>query len=109
MIGNVIQVIQSIMKSKRDGDNFFLMQHMYEKNVLNDYNVTTIFFVTNGAHLTIQDPVVVGELYTSKNKYFDKHPLTKEISRCLTGESILFAETTKDWKDTRKAISPAFY
>ena len=28
---------------------------------------------------------------------------------CLTGESILFAETTDDWRKSRKAMSPAFY
>ena len=59
--------------------------------------------------MLISDPVVVGELYTSKNKYFDKHPLIKNLLYCLTGESILLAETTQDWKDTRKALSPALY
>jgi len=85
------------------------MQHMFDATLPIDKMTTIIFFVTNGAGLSIQDPNVVGELYTTKNKYFDKHPLVKEVSLCLTGESILFAETTKDWKDSRKAMSPAFY
>ena len=59
--------------------------------------------------MLISDPSVLQELYVQKNKYFDKHPLTKNVSYVLTGESILFAETTSDWRDTRKAISPAFY
>lgn len=59
--------------------------------------------------MAISDPGVVKELYVQKNKYFDKHPLSKNVSYVLTGESILFAETTADWRDTRKAISPAFY
>ena len=45
----------------------------------------------------------------SKNKYFDKHPLVKDLIHCLTGESILFAETTQDWKESRQALTPAFY
>ena len=28
---------------------------------------------------------------------------------CLTGDSILFSETTAEWKSRRKALSPAFY
>lgn len=28
---------------------------------------------------------------------------------CLTGKSILFAETSDDWRKSRKAMSPAFY
>ena len=70
---------------------------------------TSVTFASNTGMLVISDPAVVAELYTSKNKYFDKHPLVKNIAYCLTGESILFAETTQDWKDTRKAMSPAFY
>ena len=31
------------------------------------------------------------------------------MAKSLTGESILFAETSDDWRKSRKAISPAFY
>ena len=109
LIGNAISVIQSYLKSKRLNDNSYILTHMFEWTVPKDSTATGIFFITNGAGLTLSDPEVISDLYTSKNKYFDKHPLVKNLSYCLTGESILFAETTQDWKDTRKAISPAFY
>ena len=35
--------------------------------------------------------------------------MIKDLSFCLTGDSILFAETSDDWRKSRKAISPAFY
>ena len=108
-IGNLIQVAQSYLKSRRDKDNFYIMTHVLEWTVPKEDPTTAVCFVTNGAVLSIQNPEVVADLYTRKNKYFDKHPLIKKLSYCLTGESILFAETTQDWKDTRKAISPAFY
>ena len=57
----------------------------------------------------MQDPAVVEAMYTTKNKYFDKHPLIKDLCYPLIGDSILFAETTQDWKKSRKAMSPAFY
>ena len=68
-----------------------------------------VTWISNDAILVISDVKVVEAMYTTKNKYFDKHPLVKDISACLTGESILFAETTDDWRTSRKAISPAFY
>lgn len=85
------------------------MQHVFDATVPKESNATCVFFITNGAGLAIKDPEVIKDLYTSKNKYFDKHPLIKQVSHVLTGDSILFAETTNDWRDSRKAISPAFY
>ena len=48
-------------------------------------------------------------MYTSKNSFFSKHPLVKDLQECLIGDSILFAETSLEWKEARKKISPAFY
>ena len=98
-----------MIKSAREGDNYFIMKHVFDSAQPDDKNATAVFFVTEGAGLHISDPTVIQELYTTKNKYFDKHPLIKNLTYCLTGESILFTETTQDWRDTRKAISPAFY
>ena len=109
IIGNMILVLQSMLKSRRDGDNYHVLKHCVDWSQSEDSKASVILFITNGAGVTISDPSVVAELYTTKNKYFDKHPLIKDMSYCLTGESILFAETTQDWKDTRKALSPAFY
>jgi len=96
MLGNVIQVIQSALKSYREGDNYFIMKHVFDSAVpsASESKASVIFFITEGAGLAISDPGVVQELYTTKNKYFDKHPLIKDLTYCLTGESILFAETT---------------
>ena len=57
----------------------------------------------------IADPDVVEAMYTTKNCFFDKHPIVKELLFCLTGESILLAETNKEWKEARKIISPSLY
>jgi cytochrome P450 len=48
-------------------------------------------------------------MYTTHNKLFDKHPLVREVMMRLTGNSILLAETTPEWKKRRVAVSPAFY
>ena len=90
-----------------EGDNFFIMKHGFDFCVKDTKAV--VAFVSNSAGLGIKDVKIVEAMYTTKNKFFDKHPLTKDLAFCLTGDSILFAETTDDWKKSRKAISPAFY
>ena len=69
----------------------------------------TVCYFTGGTCVLLADPQVVEAMYTSKNKYFDKHPIIKDLTLCLTGRSILFAETTREWKEARKTLSPAFY
>ena len=54
--------------------------------------------LVNQSFVCISDVKVVEAMYTTKNKYFDKHPLIQELSACLTGNSILFAETSDDWR-----------
>ena len=100
-------IIWSALKSWKEGDNYFILKHFFDYCVRNAG--TGVFFITNGAGLAIRDVKVVEAMYTTKNKYFDKHPLIQELSACLTGNSILFAETSDDWRKSRKAISPAFY
>ena len=73
------------------------------------FKPVTLCYFTCGTTVLIADPLVVEAMYTSKNKYFDKHPIIKDLTLCLTGRSILFAETTREWKEARKTISPAFY
>jgi cytochrome P450 len=57
----------------------------------------------------ISDPKIVQELYTTNNKYFDKHPIVRDVTMRLLGNSILFADTDREWRKRRTAFSPAFY
>ena len=107
LIGNFYLMLWSAYKSWKEGDNYFVMTHAYDFASRN--TGTAVMFITNEAGLLIRDVKVVEAMYTTKNKYFDKHPLVKDLSMCMTGESILFAETTEDWRKSRKAMSPAFY
>ena len=106
-IGNGVLMAWSAYKSYMEGDNFYILKHGFDYGTR--AGVTAIAFITNGAGLAICDVKVVEAMYTTKNKYFDKHPLVKDLSLCLTGDSILFAETSEDWRKSRKAMTPAFY
>ena len=59
--------------------------------------------------LIINDPLILEELYVTKNKYFDKHDLIKDVMKRLMGDSILLSKSTEEWSKKRKAMSPAFY
>ena len=66
-------------------------------------------FMTNDCWLFISDPLIAEAMYTTKNKYFDKHPIMRNLMYVLTGDSILLSTTSTEWRARRKAISPAFY
>lgn len=66
-------------------------------------------YFTGGTCILISDPNVVEAMYTTKNKYFNKHPHIKDLTMCLLGKSILLAETSQEWKEARKTLAPAFY
>ena len=57
----------------------------------------------------ICDVRVVEAMYSTKNKYFDKHEIVPVFTGILIGSSILFSETNHEWRTSRKAMSPAFY
>ena len=106
LLGNAIAVYKSFVRAKED--NQHVLNHAVVSACPSDSQASVGLFITNGAFLVVSDPEVVLDLYTKQNKYFDKHPLVKEVAHCLTGESTLFVETTKDWKNTRQAMTPAF-
>jgi cytochrome P450 len=69
----------------------------------------TAVFLSFMPTLFINDYKMVNELYITKNKYFDKHDLVRDVMKRLMGDSILLAKSTEDWAKKRKTISPAFY
>ena len=109
VFGNLFNILQSYLKSRREGDNYHILKHMLDETVPRESRASAVCFISNSAFVSVSDPAVVQDLYTTKNKYFDKAPLVKDVTYCLGGDSILFTETTQDWKDARKAMSPAFY
>ena len=110
-VGNIPKFLAIEAQQKREGTNYHPGKVAYDeiyKGYCSETGVA-IFMVTDKPLLQIHNPKIVEALYTTKNKFFDKHPLIKNLTNCLTGDSILFAETTKEWSMSRKAISPAFY
>ena len=81
------------------------MNNMWGDN----HQTVLVCYFTGGTCILLSDSAVVEAMYTTKNKYFNKHPIIKDLTNCLLGKSILFAETSKEWKEARKTLSPAFY
>ena len=108
VIGHIVPILKAVIHQKKNNLNNHIIDVII--NLYSDGERPVLYgFFTCGVGLGIMDPSVVEAMYTTKNKYFNKHPIVKELTLCLTGRSILFAETSKEWKEARKTLSPAFY
>ena len=59
--------------------------------------------------LVVADPLIMQELFTTKNNDIDKNIQTELMMKELIGESFLFSKATDAWKAKRKACAHAFY
>ena len=108
LIGSILTVLKVRLHQIQNGLNNHVIDGLINMFAGGNKPVMLCYF-TCGTTIVIADPQVAEAMYTSKNKYFDKHPIVKDLTLCLTGRSILFAETTREWKEARKTLSPAFY
>jgi cytochrome P450 len=107
--GSLIPIINGVIKAKDPNDNVYIVAKIARENLDSDHKRTLIVFGPNEAYVHISDPKIVQELYTTNNKYFDKHPIVRDVTMRLLGNSILFADTNMEWRKRRTAFSPAFY
>ena len=106
--GSLVPFIMTNIELWRTGSNKNPITLLVEKHCpMTPCNFLLASAVDPGA--IICDVRVVEAMYTTKNKYFDKHPITADFTQVLMGSSILFSKTTHEWKTSRKAMSPAFY
>jgi cytochrome P450 len=85
----------------------FCEEHYYKgKKIVPSFVAVT---GPGGVALAVARPSVVAELFLTKNKYFDKHPITAKQMQRMTGESILFEPSNLRWQMKRKALSSALY
>lgn len=68
-----------------------------------------VFVGAQEPYLAVNDVRVVEALYTTHNAHFDKHPSVQNFTLRFLGRSILFDESTENWRHRRKAMTPAFY
>jgi len=59
--------------------------------------------------LWFSDKELVNDLYMTKNKYFDKHPLIRNLAEPLLGDSILLQQNNEFWNAKRKTIASSMY
>ena len=77
IFGNAYMMAWSAYKSLKEGDNYFILKHAVDWGTKD--TGTAVCFITNGAGLAIRDVKVIEAMYTTKNKYFDKHPIIKDL------------------------------
>jgi cytochrome P450 len=59
------------------------------------FSGSSVFFAGHQPIINISDVKVVEAMYTTRNLFFDKHPVVKHLTLRLTGNSILFDETSE--------------
>jgi hypothetical protein len=77
MIGNVLNLLK-VRKTLNKYSQHVLIE-WYNQTFKNKTPGIFIEFKTNEGAVIISDPELVNEIYITKNKYFDKHPRTKNI------------------------------
>jgi cytochrome P450 len=85
------------------------MKHMVDEDFPDRMPGIFLSFSAYSPSLWINDPNLLNELYVTKNKYFDKHPLVHHGLKPLLGESILLSHSNEEWSKRRKTLSAAFY
>jgi len=59
--------------------------------------------------VTFSDPALVNEIFVTKNKYFEKHPLSRTRVANMVGNTLILTEGNEQWAQRRKSMSVAFY
>ena len=108
-VGTTPRIMKEILRVKEKNDNEFCITTIVEEEVGSKVYPTLLHFTASDPTLHISDPKIVQALYTTHNKYFDKHPIVRDVTMQLTGRSILFADTGPEWRKRRTAFTPAFY
>ena len=84
VFGSSYLVLWSVWKSWKEGDNYFLLKHFFD-TMSNEVCKNGVGFISTEPGIGIADVKVVEAMYTTKNKYFTKHPLLKDLTLCLFG------------------------
>lgn len=93
-LGHIIQILFS-----RNNENKHFFIKLMERTVGgNKFNKTSVVFAGSQPLVVLHDVKALEQLYTTHNKHFDKHPSVQMITLPLTGKSILFDETSTNWR-----------
>mmetsp|Transcript_9545 Transcript_9545/g.9149 ORF Transcript_9545/g.9149 Transcript_9545/m.9149 type:complete len:179 (+) Transcript_9545:28-564(+) len=106
IFGNGLTMAYAMKHLKKDenafGDSAKVFFGDYDPKV---YGVVILGLVS----IRIRDPVMLEELYVSKNKFYDKHFFDKQLFYPSIHDSILFSKSDELWAKKRKILSAAFY
>jgi cytochrome P450 len=94
------------------GDNS-IKEHPYMRVLSEDFPVdqpgAVILVNTFTPSLMISDPAMLQDIYGSKNRFFDKSTLSRDILAPLMGDTTIFQPTSDNWRQKRKSLSATFY
>jgi len=110
ILGNGITIIRHLRNMiKTNSSKIPLLTFIEEIWGGKSYAGCMLYFMAHMPRIIICDPKVVEAIYTTRNSAFTKNDYLQSFLINLIGNSVLFEETNENWRQRRKAMTPAFY
>ena len=108
IFGNFLRVAQLMSKTPKDDHSPFkpLLKDTYGDASPPEIAVC---MMQQQPMVIVNSARILTDIYVSKNKYFDKDPISRLIFGSIFGESIVLAASDELWAKKRKILSSAFY
>jgi cytochrome P450 len=106
LVGNIPRILKTI---KKYNTNERPMNHIIKEDCGDKIPKIFIEFIADNPTIWVNDPNILSDIYVTKNKYFDRHPIPHEAFKPMVKDSILFSRNNKEWAERRKTLSAAFY
>jgi cytochrome P450 len=109
IIGNFFKVCQ-VMQTEPTPD-FVPFMPILEENYGKggDFPEVCCFMMQSQPLIVLNSAQALTDVYVTKNKFFDKDPMSRITFGSLFGDSIVLAASDELWSKKRKVLSSAFY
>jgi len=108
IVGNCLQMLDVLNYCEKNDIKATPFVELY-KRYCGEYAPVMMLFFCHKVTLWISDWKIVEDIYYKHNKVFSKAQQTVDTVYPFMGRTIIFAESTNNWRERRKAIAPAFY
>jgi cytochrome P450 len=106
LVGNIPRFLKTI---KKYNTNERPMNHIIAEDCGDKIPKIFTEFVADNPTIWVNDPNLLSDIYVTKNKYFDRHPMVHDTFKLMSKGSILFSRNNEEWAKRRKTLSTAFY
>ena len=109
IFGNFLKVSHLMSRNPKLDHSPFrpMLEDTYGKN--KTFPEIVVCMMQQQPMVVINSARMLTDVYVTKNKYFDKDPISRVLFGSIFGESIVLAASDELWSKKRKVLSQAFY